>query len=591
MVTVVGNLADVVGVASGTVLVRASALRPDGANTVVVPWKEYKTGTNGAFSIPNMKSGNADFWFKGEGFNEIVTVTVPNSGDMYVVNGTVNFARLLEGVYKWEPEITNRTVQAAKEAAASRDAAKRSQDAAKASQDAAKRSQDAALASQTAAKNSEVAAKTSENQARIYRDNAQASKNAAKASQDSAAASAASALASKNAAAASQSAAKTSENNAAASAARAQEGANRVGNAEAVLAARRAAEAARDAARAAETGAASSKNLAAASASAARTSEVNAQGSAAAAKTSENNALASKNAAAASQAAAKRSQDAAKASENSALASKNAAAASQAAARTSETNAAASRTAAASSASAAATSASNAKASENQARIYAENAKNNVPPGGWPKAHMDATIQADLAKVESATPEAVGGRIASRDSYGRIRVADPSGASDVATKRYVDNADSSIRSMAQAAKSAVDAATNLKTGNTLVKRYSTGTIQAADPSIAADVATKGYVDRADNSIRSIAQAAKSAVDSASQGKVNGTLVKRHPTAATIQVGEPVANEDAATKGYVDRMAAGRPAFYSGYGKPPDNAGMRSGDMWFDITTLSFYKVV
>lgn len=68
-------------------------------------------------------------------------------------------------------------------------------------------------------------------------------------------------------------------------------------------------------------------------------------------------------------------------------------------------------------------------------------------------------------------------------------------AVDVATETYVDNADA-----AHAALTAPHSATSAATANRLMLRDAAGRAKVADPSVAADIATKGYADSAVSSL-------------------------------------------------------------------------------------------
>lgn len=130
----------------------------------------------------------------------------------------------------------------------------------------------------------------------------------------------------------------------------------------------------------------------------------------------------------------------------------------------------------------------------------------------------------DKAKLDNAVSAATASRLVQRDAAGRAQFADPAAAADVATKNYVDtilatgapaththDASQIITGTLAAArlpavtqtvngamlfadKVALDNATAAATANQLVERDAAGRAKFADPSVAADVATKGYTD-------------------------------------------------------------------------------------------------
>lgn len=62
------------------------------------------------------------------------------------------------------------------------------------------------------------------------------------------------------------------------------------------------------------------------------------------------------------------------------------------------------------------------------------------PAGGIPKGDLAAPVTGTLDTVDAATAAATASRIAKRDTAGRLQVATPAVAGDVATKGYVDQA-------------------------------------------------------------------------------------------------------------------------------------------------------
>src|SRR5690606_34961951 len=113
------------------------------------------------------------------------------------------------------------------------------------------------------------------------------------------------------------------------------------------------------------------------------------------------------------------------------------------------------------------------------------------PQGGTPITaaalnRMEQGIVDAHAVIDAATSGAQANTLVRRDSNGRASVADPTSASHIATKGYVDS---------HANATSVHGATSSATANRLVIRDSAGRAQFATPSAAADAATKGYVDQ------------------------------------------------------------------------------------------------
>lgn len=136
-----------------------------------------------------------------------------------------------------------------------------------------------------------------------------------------------------------------------------------------------------------------------------------------------------------------------------------------------------------------------------------------------------ALAAADKSKLDGASSTNTGGTLVSRTSAGTAEFGAPLNPSDAATKAYVDNGLAGKAAQAHthaagdittgtiattrlplATESApgmlsaqmygyIATATTSATGDTLVGRNAYGRAQFADPSAAADAATKGYVDR------------------------------------------------------------------------------------------------
>lgn len=172
-----------------------------------------------------------------------------------------------------------------------------------------------------------------------------------------------------------------------------------------------------------------------------------------------------------------------------------------------------------------------------------------------PSADQDAATKASTAAAvsahdavtspHSATSAATASRLVVRDSAGRAQFSDPSAAQDAATKTYVDTADSN-----HAALTSPHSATSANTGSRLAIRDANGRTQFTDPAAAQDAATKNYVDTQDS-----AHAGLTAPHSATASPTASRLVLRD-AAGRAQFADPSADQDAATKAYVDSVAQG-----------------------------------
>lgn len=108
------------------------------------------------------------------------------------------------------------------------------------------------------------------------------------------------------------------------------------------------------------------------------------------------------------------------------------------------------------------------------------------------QALTDATRAVTPAGLAAAAAVlATANRLMLRDAAGRAQVVDPSAAADIATKNYTDGAVNT-----HAALTAPHSATSAATASRLMLRDGAGRAQVVDPSAAADIATKSYVDTA-----------------------------------------------------------------------------------------------
>jgi hypothetical protein len=103
------------------------------------------------------------------------------------------------------------------------------------------------------------------------------------------------------------------------------------------------------------------------------------------------------------------------------------------------------------------------------------------------------TIAAIKTILDAATNAGTASTLMKRDSSGRAQVAAPSAAADIARKDTVDAVQSNLNTHATLSGSA-HGATAAPTVSTLMARDSAGRAQVVTPSVAADIANKGYVD-------------------------------------------------------------------------------------------------
>ena len=219
------------------------------------------------------------------------------------------------------------------------------------------------------------------------------------------------------------------------------------------------------------------------------------------------------------------------------------------------------------------------------------------------------SILAASETVDAATPAAIRNKLVMRDENGRAQVVTPASATDVANKTYVDSQIATHRHdgshittgtvpaarlprattttqgvMSAADKALLTEATNIPTGNALVRRSTDGRAQVADPVYLADAVTKRYVDAEDAkkanvshthtgsdittgtvpvSVLPVASATGSGivtstlfnkVSNATTAVVKNTLVERDDS-GNIQVQNPRTGLHAATKYYVDTTSA------------------------------------
>ncbi|MDF2934962.1 MAG: hypothetical protein K0Q90_335 [Paenibacillaceae bacterium] len=105
------------------------------------------------------------------------------------------------------------------------------------------------------------------------------------------------------------------------------------------------------------------------------------------------------------------------------------------------------------------------------------------------------TIAAIKTVLDAATNAGTVSTLMKRDASGRAQVAAPSAAADIARKDTVDAVQTNLNTHAALGGTA-HGATAAPTVSTLMTRDAAGRAQVVAPSVAADIANKGYVDTA-----------------------------------------------------------------------------------------------
>ena len=193
-----------------------------------------------------------------------------------------------------------------------------------------------------------------------------------------------------------------------------------------------------------------------------------------------------------------------------------------------------------------------------------------------------------FSRLNGATSAATAGALALRDSAGRVQAATPAAAADVATKSYVDAATSNIAgeghthaaadlvsgvldparlpaatSAQQGALSAslfsrLNGATAAATANSLAMRDAAGRVQVAEPSAAGDAATKAYVDAKAGASSSVPWSGITGVPADLANRTTtatpSTVVTRS-SAGYFDVRDPSAPAHPASKSYVDQSVS------------------------------------
>ena len=102
------------------------------------------------------------------------------------------------------------------------------------------------------------------------------------------------------------------------------------------------------------------------------------------------------------------------------------------------------------------------------------------------------TAHANSTNVHGATAAATASRIMMRDAAGRAQVAAPAAAADIARKDTVDAVNTALTTHGNLVSA--HGATAAATANRIILRDAAGRAQVANPSAATDIANKGFVE-------------------------------------------------------------------------------------------------
>ena len=233
-------------------------------------------------------------------------------------------------------------------------------------------------------------------------------------------------------------------------------------------------------------------------------------------------------------------------------------------------------------------------------------------------AHDAATAKVNAAVSSVSGSSTDSGKLLVLTSTGRLGAVDPSGTTDVANKRYVDDQISAKTTWAntsgkpstfppsshthtKAQITDLNASTTA-TANSMAQRDSSGRLTVATPTSTTHATTKTYVDNAITNAKKWANlTGKPSVFTPSahkHGKADITDLNAFTTATAnsiaqrtstgaINVATPTSSGHATPKTYVDS----RPAVFSGPSVPPSSIpGAVKGDHWIDERNGNWYKI-
>lgn len=211
------------------------------------------------------------------------------------------------------------------------------------------------------------------------------------------------------------------------------------------------------------------------------------------------------------------------------------------------------------------------------------------------------------------------GRLLSLSPMGRLTAVDPSSATDVANKRYVDTTVSngttwantsgkpttfppSSHTHTKAQITDLDASTTA-TANSMAQRDSGGRLAVTTPTSTGHATTKAYVDNAIVdakkwvNLTGVPSSFTPSTHTHTTSQITnlpmisiaatGSSLAQRGSSGVLLVAPPTADGHATTKSYVDA----RPAVFSGPSTPPTSIpGAVVGDHWIDERNGNWYKI-
>jgi hypothetical protein len=164
---------------------------------------------------------------------------------------------------------------------------------------------------------------------------------------------------------------------------------------------------------------------------------------------------------------------------------------------------------------------------------------------------LQAQITPHTTALNAATDAATADTLVKRDGAGRFKAVNGLAASDVATKGQMDTADSALQSQITPHTTALNAATDAATANTLCKRDVDGRVQVADANTATQAVSKGQLD----AVNTVVSGHTSTLNAATHEATASAIVKRDAN-GRAQVADGSAAADIATKGQLNKVVGG-----------------------------------
>lgn len=180
----------------------------------------------------------------------------------------------------------------------------------------------------------------------------------------------------------------------------------------------------------------------------------------------------------------------------------------------------------------------------------------STPPFYVDSTYKVANLNADLLDGYHAAIAATINTIVQRNSSGRAQIATPSVAADIATKGYADAVQTNLNTHINIQTAGVHGSTVAATANKAVHRNAAGRAKVAAPSVAADIARKDTVDIH-------AALAAAGIHGSAVAAIANKLIHRNAS-SRAQIATPSAAADIANKSYVDSVAGGGLAVKIGF---------------------------